>query len=156
MGSSTLIAAHVGIKRLVAVDSAKEWVENVRDLLKDSPFEFRHGDIGPLGPKWGIPADKSHIDRWPAFSEEVLQEKEPFDVYQVDGRFRIACACRALLHGTSDSLVLMHDFVRYRDEMLKIADQAEVEGRLSVLRRKPGVSDAEIEAMWEVHKTKWL
>ena len=99
MGSSTLIAAHVGIKRLTAVDSAPTWVDKVRGMLKGRPtYTFRHADIGPVI-KFGNPKDQTHKDQWPDYSLQVDREQDPFDVYLVDGRFRVACACRALLHG---------------------------------------------------------
>ena len=152
MGSSTLVAAHVGIKRLTAVDSTTTWVEKVRAMLKHPMYTFRHADIGPVI-VFGIPKDDAHKDQWPDYSLQVDQENEPFDVYLVDGRFRVACACRALLHGRADSLVLVHDFGR--DEykvLLTLADKGEQERVLVVLRRKPTTSDAEIKAVWEKYK----
>ena len=44
----------------------------------------------------------------------LLGEMKPFDVYFIDGRFRVACVCSALLHaskfGRRDSTIFMHDY----------------------------------------------
>ena len=152
MGSSTLIADHMGIERLTAVDSSPTWVDNVRTMLKHPTYSFRHADIGPVI-DWGNPKNDNHKDLWPDYSLQVVHEETPFDVYLVDGRFRVACACQALLHGRADSLVMVHDFGRDAYQVLLIlADKIEQERNLSVLRRKTTVSDEEIRKVWEQHK----
>ena len=77
----------------------------------------------------------------------------PADIYLVDGRFRVACACRALLHGRADSLVLVHDFERPEYHiLLTLADKVENEDKLVVLRRKATTADDAILALWEEYK----
>lgn len=154
MGSSTHIAAHLGISRLIAIDSVPAWVEIVRAKLSNPTYTFRHADIGPTK-SYGDPADDSHKDQWPEYSLEVTRENLPFDVYLVDGRFRVACGCQALLHGRNDSLVLVHDFQRVRyQELLTVADKVEQVRTLAVLRRKASVTDSEIVSLW--HKYKFI
>ena len=152
MGSSTLIAAHVGIERLTAVDSAPIWVDQVRTILNQTTYTFRHADVGPIS-SYGNPKDESNRLRWPGYSLQVTLDKNPFDVYLVDGRFRVACACQALLHGRSDSLVLVHDFFRHEYEVvLTLADMVKRENMLAVLRKKNTTSDDDINTMWEQYK----
>lgn len=149
MGSSTLIAAHVGIERLTAVDSAPIWVDQVRTILNQTTYTFRHADVGPIS-SYGNPKDESNRLRWPGYSLQVTLDKNPFDVYLVDGRFRVACACQALLHGRSDSLVLVHDFFRHEYEVvLTLADMVKRENMLAVLRKKNTTSDDDINTMWD-------
>ena len=154
MGSSTLIAAHVGIERLTAVDSAPTWVDKVHTLIDSSrpQYTLQHADIGPVK-GYGYPIDDMYQSRWPDYSLQVNRESESFDVYLVDGRFRVACACQALLHGRADSLVLVHDFGRdVYHVLLTLADRVEQERELVVLRRKAIISDNDIEALWEMYK----
>ena len=96
---------------------------------------------------------------------QVEHEHSPFDVYLVDGRFRVACACRALLHGREDSLVLIHDFPHEDEDspewkrnldaqrgysaVLAVADIVEQVRSLVVLRKKPSVHDDAIQELWE-------
>jgi FkbM family methyltransferase len=152
MGSSTLIAAHVGIKQLTAVDSAPTWVNKVRSILNRPQYTFRHADIGPVI-QFGNPKDQSRKDKWPDYSLQVTRESESFDVYVVDGRFRVACACQAMLHGRADSLVMIHDFGRDAYQvLLTLADKVEQVRVLAGLRRKTMVSDKDIQAVWQQYK----
>ena len=152
MGSSTLIAAHVGVERLTAVDSAPTWIEMVSTVLQRPTYTLRHADIGS-GVEFGNPKDQTRKAQWPDYSLQVDREEAPFDAYLVDGQFPVACACRALLHGRPGSLVLVHDFGRGEYQvLLTLAEKVEQERVLAVLRRKTTTSDTDISAVWEKYK----
>ena len=147
VGSSTLIAERIGVKRFVGVDSAAEWINIMQEKVQNANYVLRHVDIGPVK-MWGYPHHSS-LHTWPSYSMAVDAERGSFDAYFVDGRFRVACACRALLHGHAESLVLVHDFERQHYHVLfDIALKVHQVGKLVVLRRKPGVSDATILDLW--------
>ena len=132
-------------------------------------YSFRHADIG-LVADFGKPTDGTLRSQWPAYSKEVDHEDDAFDVYLVDGRFRVACACRALLHGRDDSLLLIHDFPhedqdssipqwnrdldlqRGYNTILDVADVVEQVRSLVVLRRKASAHDETIRALWKTHQ----
>ncbi len=152
MGSSTLVASYLGVSRLTAVDSAQTWVENVRTIASHPTYTFRHANVGPIV-MWGYPADDQHKDWWPEYSLQVDRESSPFDIYLVDGRFRVASACRALLHGHAESYVLVHDFDRYQYQvLLTLADRVEQERKLIVLKRKSTTTDEELLHLWDEYK----
>ena len=157
MGSSSLLASHAGIERLTAVDSASTWVDKVSGMLaeKNPSYKFWHVDIGPVG-DWGRVSTKRVAnvkERFPNYSLQVDRVSPPADIYLVDGRFRVACACRALLHGRADSLVLVHDFERPEYHiLLTLADKVGNEDKLVVLRRKATTADDAILALWEMYK----
>ena len=144
IGSSTIIAAQVGVERLTGVDSALPWVKEVRERVP-SKYNISYVNIGEVK-KWGRPVNETHRDLWPDYALEVEKEQEPFDLYLVDGRFRVACAASALLHGgQKDSRVLVHDFERESYQvLLKVADNIEQQGKLAVLHRKATASDDEL------------
>ena len=149
MGSSSALANYLGIDILVSIDSAKSWVEKTQKIVNNKNYKFIHVDIGQVG-AWGMPIHKSL--KWLDYSNKVNDELASFDVYLVDGRFRIACACMALLHGRDDSFVLIHDFKReYYQEILKAADKIEQVGTLVKLRKIPG-TDNVLQDMWEKYK----
>ncbi|QDZ19694.1 hypothetical protein HOP50_03g22120 [Chloropicon primus] len=151
IGSSTIIAAQAGVERLTGVDSAMPWVKKVRKHVP-SNYNIRHAYIGEVK-EWGKPVNETHKDLWPNYSEQVNREQEPFDVYLVDGRFRVACAALALLHGQKDSRVLVHDFQRSSYQViLEVADKMEQQEKLVVLRRKATTSDAELLVFWEKYE----
>eukprot|EP00941_MAST-03F_sp_MAST-3F-sp1_P000121 g121.t1 len=159
MGSSTMIALFMKISRLVAVDSALKWVNHCRTILEKDPsrtqnqnFAFRYSNIGPTA-VWGFPANESSKDLWPSYSMEVDQEEKSFDLYLVDGRFRVACAARALLHGTAKSIIIIHDFSRkYYHVILDYAEIILMVGELAFLRRRENSTDTEILLLWETYK----
>ena len=83
----------------------------------------------------------------------VDAEADSFGVYLVDGRFRVACACRALLHADSDSRIIVHDFSRQQYHvLLRVSEQVSRTEELVVLKKRPSVSDTEIMQMWEQYK----
>jgi hypothetical protein len=96
--SSTMIAARAGVPRYTGVDSDMAWV---RDIRRSSPphFRFVWADVGPTH-GYGWPSDVATHPKWPFYSMGALGGEEPFDLYLVDGRFRIACVMAALLHGS--------------------------------------------------------
>jgi len=156
IGSSTMVALHVGVPRLVAVDSAAAWVERVQGELNaaktsTSNFTLRVASIGRTV-KWGIPAtDELRAAKWGRYSEqpEELSPGSPFDTYLVDGRFRVACALRAMLHGHAQSLVLVHDFERPQYQaLLSVAKEVQRVDNLVVLQKKRSASRASLERMW--------
>ena len=134
------------VKRLNSIDSVKQSVSDCARIIADNnivtnpdPYSLGWANIGPVV-DYGWPKDELYRDFWPVYSSAVQNEKEPFDVYLVDGRFRIACALQALLHGHENSLVLMHDF--NRKEFYVILDAANMlhkEGNIVVLARKSNV-----------------
>ena len=102
---------------------------------------------------WGYPVDRKSADLWPFYQIGAVSAETPFDVYLVDGRFRVACGCVALLHGGPQATVIMHDFDRKRyHSILNVTDPVEQVGKLIVLRRRPSVKEDEIRSLWKRYK----
>ena len=101
LGESTLIAAAVNVPRYAGVDSDAVWVSTARDTAIASGmhhFRFYFSDIGRTY-SWGrlsLPnLVKNEYDYQLA---ALMAEPRAFDVYLVDGRYRVACACMSFLH----------------------------------------------------------
>lgn len=155
MGSSTMIADYLNISRLTSVDSSQDWVQQLKTKLSHRTYKLIYADIGRVK-MWGVPVDSSHKQAWLNYSGHVNREKKSFDVYLVDGRFRVACASLALKHGHSRSLVLVHDWKRSKYHvLLDYAERVEKIGNLIVLRRRPSVSDNDLLALWDRYKHDW-
>ena len=158
MGSSTLIAAHSGVSRLSAVDSSEKWVEKCRGALASAArdaveYKYRlvYVSVGAIG-KWGIPTEDAAKPLWKGYSEAVDDESDAFDVYLVDGRFRVACACRAMLHGGAEALIVVHDFERPQYQaLLKVATKLAQVDTLAVLRKRKSTTRDELEKMWQAY-----
>ena len=152
MGSSTLLAYQKNVKRLTAVDSSSTWVNSLKANLRKSSYVLRHVDIGPTK-AWGIPINDNFKIHWSKYSKAVNENSMPFDVYLVDGRFRVACACMGLWHGHKDSLVLVHDWNRKKYHIvLKVANVLTVVNNLVVLKRKDNVNMMQLETLWNEYK----
>jgi hypothetical protein len=114
LGESTYIADHVGVPRYAGIDSDVSWVDQTRQKVAPH-FRFYYGDLGTIG-DWGMPIDPSlPKSAWQYQVAPLQSELQPFDVYMVDGRFRVACVLLSFLHASArgadpqETLVLMHD-----------------------------------------------
>lgn len=155
LGESTYIAAWTRMPRWSGIDSDSNWVVGVRDKpLIPSYYQFNFGDIGPTK-VWGYPTQPD-LDKmlFRYVVAPLALEREPFDVYLVDGRWRVACACMAFLHamslgGDMDKIrVLVHDYQDTNRGYTIIEDEiADVDRRSSKLRvfkLKPGIGESEV------------
>ena len=87
----------------------------------------------------------------------LLSELSPFDVYLVDGRYRVACVCLAFLHaeklGATNVTVLMHDYgarPQYHIvEQFAYVFERSSSGNLVALKRKAESSAESIVQVWE-------
>ena len=98
LGESTRIAAAVGVPVFSGVDSDAVYVSESR---KTSPshFKFYFADVGLTG-HWGMPLKVASKQVMQYQLSALQSEKLPFDVYLVDGRYRVASACAAFLHAS--------------------------------------------------------
>ena len=159
LGESSRLAVATRVPRFSGTDSDAMYVGSVR-AASPLHYRFSFADIGPTV-EWGYPAEWTGKRVLTYELGPLATELEPFDVYLIDGRFRVACVAVSVLHaaagGRTDSIFLLHDYAdrenRY-GEVLKITDKvAQADGgRLIVLRRKAGVSDDDIIALWEIHR----
>jgi len=161
LGESTLIAAHTGVPRYAGVDSDAAWVALTRDNFVPSHFRFNFADIGATK-AWGHPNDESlqkiHYNYQLA---PLVLEDEPFDVYLVDGRYRIACACVSFLHamktGGDMGLVRVgvHDnHYSYRGYgiLKNVADVFVENKKLWVYKLKKNTTEKDLFDLWnELH-----
>lgn len=158
LGESTQIAAHVGVPRYSGIDSDATWVAQTRENANLTHFRFYFADVGRTR-AWGMPADEK-LGKIPlTYQLQALYlELDPFDVYLVDGRYRVACAAASFLHALSRGApsqqprVLIHDADREEYKIaLQIADIVERSDLLVVLRLKQNVTQHELASMWRKH-----
>ena len=88
VGESTKICAFTGVPRHTGVDNALKWLQNAMEAAP-AHYRFHWADIGPIG-GYSYPTDPKSQPKWPLSSFAALAAEEtPFDVYFVDGRFRL-------------------------------------------------------------------
>ncbi len=155
LGESTQIAAHVGVPRYSGIDSDVKWVAQTRDKINMAYFRFYFADIGQTR-EWGVPVDKNMAKIPLNYQLQALYtEAEAFDVYMVDGRYRVACVAASFLHALSRGAhmstirVLLHDADRDAYlPLLKIAEIVERSARLYVLQLRHNVTKHELAGLW--------
>jgi len=158
LGESTMIAAHVGVPRYSGVDSDAVWVQKAREQSGADRFHFTFADIGPTK-AWGTPV-RITTSKIPFSyqSSPLFVETLPFDVYLVDGRYRVACFCSSVLHAIgrgadmSKTVFGIHDWERaeYR-VVLEVGDLVRKSRKLAVLRVKPNATESDVLRIWEDH-----
>jgi hypothetical protein len=121
------------------------WVSQARDASMDH-FRFTFADIGKTR-AWGNPTNESlqkiHFNYQIA---PLIPERDAFDVYLVDDRYRVACA---LLHAmsrggdTSKVMVGIHDSDResYKEAFGKVTDVVQNSDKLNVYKLKKDVTE---------------
>lgn len=147
--------------RYVGVDSDADWVTNVRDEVNMNHFRFIFADIGATG-NYGKPKNEN-LQKIPLSyqSAPLNDEMEAFDFYLIDGRYRVACACAAMLHAMSrggDMKKIMfgiHDYFRADYHQLEsVADIVKKSELMSVFQVKPITTEHDIYQMWEENMWK--
>ena len=152
-GGTTLIAAQ-HVEFLISVESDRLYRDLVRSSVEalevGAETHLLHGDFG-ITAGWGKPlfklngysfSGKNYVNAPWALIE---QKQRKIDFVLVDGRYRAACVCKALLSpSTSHSMILLDDFSDRQEYhgVLDVADVLERPGRSILLRRK---SDFDVE-----------
>ncbi|KEQ54369.1 hypothetical protein [Sphingobium chlorophenolicum] len=116
-GGSTVLAAEMGIERIMSVDSDRGFLKAVKLAACGSEGDNRltehFVDIGPTA-EWGNPTDQSCSSRWPAYPSTVwrryLDKQEHPDLVLIKGRFRVACFLTTLIMARSGTTILFDDY----------------------------------------------
>ena len=179
IGESTYIAAHTNVQRYTGVDSDCIWVSTARDNVLSNigkkkgksrhdgnNFRFSFADIG-FTKVWGKPLNQNLAKI--AYNYQIaplVPELKAFDVYMIDGRYRVSCACISFLHAlkymdiddVKDKVrVAIHDatgrentFGKY-GQLQMIADVVDKAEELWVYRLKDGITKKDIYQLWKTN-----
>ena len=107
LGESTLLAQYVKVPMYVGVDSDLSWVQHQRQQFEERQhdpnlqFHFVHAPLGQVTASWGNPLNVTAQTIWDYQITTLYAQPYAFDVYFVDGRFRMACAIVSFLHAFS-------------------------------------------------------
>ena len=113
LGESTYIAAEVGVPRYAGIDSDPVWVSMARNQSLPH-FRFYFADIGTTA-NWGWPQKPHPKNELNYQAVPLLSEPLSFDVYMVDGRWRVPIVALSFLHASArgashnHTQVLLHD-----------------------------------------------
>jgi hypothetical protein len=115
-GGSTLLAASMPGKYVMAVESDRDWAVDLQLQIDradlPSPAVVWHVDIGSTG-RWGRPVGDEAWQRYHRYPLSIWSEaffRHP-DTVLIDGRFRPACFVATALRITRPVTVLFDDYV---------------------------------------------
>lgn len=163
LGESTYIAAHVGVPRYTGVDSDAKWVGQAKENVENmnvTHFNFHFADIGATR-GWGNPLDPDLPKiKYNYQISTLLQSQEAYDIYMVDGRYRIPSACLSFLHALKyrkDDIhnvrVATHDNYRKAYHVVEeIATVVEDTGCLRIYQLKDDISENDLKTFYR----KWM
>jgi hypothetical protein len=164
LGESTYLANYMGVQRYAGIDSDPVWVSMTRENVSNH-FRFYFGDVGLTG-AWGFPYEtslpKSILNYQLA---AFIVEPKPFDVYLVDGRWRLPSLVASFLHASArgaphhHTIGLLHDCrprgpkyeddrpkYKLADHLLEVVDHSG--SRLCVYKRRAETTDKQLVEIW--------
>ena len=173
IGESTMLANHLGLPRYVGLESDLSYITIVREKVS-SHFRFMWADIGNTDAR-GRPDDKLLPKNVYSYQiAPLMTEYKAFDVYMVNGSWRLPCMLASFLHASArkmeakgltlpldetfdmHTIVILHDCFQEGHE--KVDDSATVdhfldlidhsEEHICVFKRKPITSDQDLLDMW--------
>ena len=159
LGESTFIANHVGVPRYAGIDSDPVWVNDTRQQVA-SHYRSYLADIGETE-LWGYPKDRQTEKAALNYQlAPLMSEIDPFDVYMVDGRYRLACLAASFIHAShrgmkASPIAILHDCEReYYHTWDHLFDVELNQGKVRkacVYRRKTTTTDEQLKEMWLKH-----
>ena len=138
-GGSTVLAAKSGVKHIIAVDTALEWLGSVENSTSGlgATTTLMHCDLGPVK-AWGFPVDKKHIAKFHRYAilpwdEARASGMEPQVVF-IDGRFRVACFLYSLMAAKPGTTILFDDYMNrpHYHVVEEYCPRVEARGRMGV------------------------
>lgn len=107
--SSKWVDTHTNAE-IHAVDTAKEWVDEVRKATHRPGHSFHHVDLGRVR-EWGYPISYENRDRFPDYLNGPFQTVGQPDCVLIDGRFRVACFAHTIMMCAPGTPVLFDDYL---------------------------------------------
>ncbi|AZN36343.1 hypothetical protein [Iodobacter ciconiae] len=118
MGGSTILAAQLGVPRIVSIDSSEKWIDKVAcqldPLQSPSQIELLHAPIGETI-EWGFPKNTQMQSQWPDYYSKPWRVAHDPSLVLIDGRFRVPCFLYSLLQLKPGAIILWDDY-RERSE----------------------------------------
>lgn len=147
MGGSTRFFFENGIDRLNSVESDPAWVKTMAHdpflafFIRKKRLILHCADIGPVR-ELGLPLTGPNLS-WLTYHQNIWRfiDTKPLKLILIDGRFRLACACQALLRCSHQTPLLIHDFSTRPEyhAILEFTDVLDSAGTSVVLRQKQDV-----------------
>lgn len=108
-GNSTIFLSNI-VKKLTTIEHNFEWSKTIKDLMKDTSFDW---EIHVIEPNWPQshpfqPAENGQFNNYVNFIESLSDNE--YDVVLVDGRDRVRCSIASIPKLKDGGILLIHDF----------------------------------------------
>jgi hypothetical protein len=149
-GGSTYLASRLVTKSIIAVDSSQEWLSRVEASCQGGQVvpQLLHVDIGQTQ-DWGYPVDDTSRDKWATYYTKIWEDPSNAwaDLYLIDGRFRVACFAKTIMHCRPDAFIAIHDFPTRKKYhcVREIARQVACIDQLFIFQPLPGSFEKALE-----------
>lgn len=155
-GESTIYASSVPtIRSITSVESSAQFVNDnlmpnpvIANALSAGKLSFHIVDIGEIV-AWGKPKDNSKNKLWPNYSLSAFCRKSDYDLFLIDGRFRVACTLNCILNSQSNCTIIIHDFWNRPEYhiLLRFLITTDRIDTLGVFKRKDAVNLEQIQSL---------
>jgi hypothetical protein len=113
VGASTLWILENTNAKIVAVDSDKRWIKNIKSLLSKKNFsriKFLYCNIGPIK-SWGYPENYKKYKNFKFYPNLIWNYKKlKPNVVLIDGRFRVASFLTTLKESRHGTKIIFDDY----------------------------------------------
>lgn len=160
-GESTVYASSVPtIKIITSVESSEQFIDehlknnaDIVDAVTTGKLSFHIVDIGETR-NWGYPKDETKKHLWPNYSLSAFRQKTDYDLFFIDGRFRVACTLNCILNSSKNSTILIHDFYGRPEynvvlNFLNTVDKADT---LGVFKKKEGIDLEKVQSLIKIYQ----
>jgi hypothetical protein len=111
-GASTKWVLNNTNSKVIAVDTSKEWVEEV---LSDNEsnnhrLNIKYINLGELG-RFGMPIDYRKSKSFSEYTDFFWEQDVKPDLILVDGRFRVCCFLTSLMYADEGTYILFDDYI---------------------------------------------
>ena len=151
-GSTLYMIKNTNAKKIISVDSDKDWVKNINESLAESlknRLHIEHCNIGQVG-SWGVPRNNSHIDSYWRYMvtpwEYATKNSLKPDLILIDGRFRVACFLYSILAAEIGTTILFDVYAERPEYFVveKFCKLSSKAGRMGVFKSSQNYSIIEI------------
>ena len=97
--------------KILAVDTSANWARRVeKELNWDYRVDIKWANVGPVK-GLGRPKNYEYRHHFDIYTSSIWNRDEKPDVVLIDGRFRVACFLKSLLHASPNTVILFDDYI---------------------------------------------
>jgi len=153
-GGSTYIASlRPTINYMASVEGLQSWITKckkatpIKTAVESGKLVFHHIDYN-ASDHYSYPTDSTKSNMFPKYSDVITSyPPNTFDMILIDGRFRVACTCKAYDYIGANTNILIHDYsIRsYYSIVEKFFTVKGIEDTFAVLQKKDDIDRNELE-----------